>query len=147
MPEGKQVHPGLYRDARMSRQQRGRLDQPISTVAVGEADVVADREVIHAGRDGTPGELVQPARPGAQVLLAQNDPDLDRVRHGDRLGLGRRGPVRGGGGGRLQAEHQRAGETSRVSAVEHPACVCSCGEQAWDHLAGLVQHPCFGIDS
>lgn len=146
MPEGKQVHPGLHRDARMGRQQRGRLDQAISPVAVGEADVVADRYVIHTGRDRALGELLQPARPDAQILLAQDDPDLDRARHEDRLALGRRRPVRGGRRGCLQAEHQRTGETSGVSAVEHPACVRSCGEQAWDHLAGLVQHACFGVD-
>ena len=79
MAQRKQVHPGLHRDARMGRQQRGRLDQAVGAVAVGEADVVADGEVIHTRRHRALGELVQPARPGAQILLAQDDPDLDRA--------------------------------------------------------------------
>ena len=50
MAQREQVHPGLHRDVRVRRQQRGRLDQAVSAVPVREADVVADRKVIHTRR-------------------------------------------------------------------------------------------------
>ena len=61
----------------MGGQKRSRLDQAIRAVAVGEADVVAHRQVIDTRRHGALGEFVQAARPGAEILLAQDDPHLD----------------------------------------------------------------------
>ena len=71
---------------RVGGQERGRLDQAIGAVAIGEADVVADGQVIDAGCYGVLGELVQAAGPRAEVVLAQDDPDPD--------GVDSHGPVR-----------------------------------------------------
>ena len=46
-----QVHTGLHRQTRVCGQERGRLDQAVGAVAVGEADVVADGQVVDAGVD------------------------------------------------------------------------------------------------
>jgi hypothetical protein len=55
-------------------QQRGGLDQAVDTVAAGEADVVANGDVIEAGGGDRLGELGEAALPVAEILLAQHDP-------------------------------------------------------------------------
>jgi hypothetical protein len=74
-----QVHAGLHGHMRMRGQQRGRLDRAVGAVTVGEADVVADGQVVDAGVDSMRGELPEPTGPGTEVLLAEHDADPDGV--------------------------------------------------------------------
>jgi hypothetical protein len=74
-----QVHTGLHGQTRMRGQQRGRLDQAVGAVTVGEADVIADGQVVDAGVDSMRGELPEPTGPGTEVLLAEHDADPDGV--------------------------------------------------------------------
>ena len=75
--QGQQIDARLHPDVRMGGQKRSCLDQPIRAMAVGEADVVAHRQVIDTRRDRALGEFVQAARPGAEIVLAQDEPHLD----------------------------------------------------------------------
>ena len=50
MPETEQVHRGLHLHRRRERRERGRLEQPVETLAAVEADVIAHAQVIEAGR-------------------------------------------------------------------------------------------------
>ncbi len=52
------------------------MDQAVRAVAVGEAHMVAHSQVVDTRRHGALGELVQPTRPDAEILLAQDDPHL-----------------------------------------------------------------------
>ena len=117
----------------MGGQKRSCLDQPIRAMAVGEADVVAYGQVIETARHRALGEFMQAARPGAEIVLAQDDPHLDgRARRG-RTTCSRPGGALGGGGdGGLQPEHQRAGQASGIRALKDPAGVGAGGEQAGD---------------
>ena len=66
----------------MGSQERSCLNQSIRAVTVREADVVAHRQVIDTRRYGALGEFVQGARPGAEILLAQDEPHLDEGARG-----------------------------------------------------------------
>ena len=77
--ESQQVDPGLNGQGRMGGQQRTRLDQPVNPVTAGEADVVADGEVVDAGVGCGGSQLAEPAAPVAQILLSQNDADSDAI--------------------------------------------------------------------
>ena len=77
MPEREQVHAGLHRQRGVRREQRGRLDQTVGTVAALEAHVVADRHVVEPGRRDLGRQRAQPPPLALDVLLAKHDPDGD----------------------------------------------------------------------
>ena len=57
MAQPDEVDAGLHRHARVGGQQRGGLNQAVGAVAVREADMVADGQVIDSSRNGVLGEL------------------------------------------------------------------------------------------
>ena len=137
MTQGQQIDARLHPNVRMGGQKRSGLDQAIRAMAVGEADVIAHRQVVDTRRQRALGELVQAARPGAEILLAHDDPHLDRGAgsgpHRLTYAVAARSAV--AVDGRLQSEHQSARETSRIRALKDPAGVGAGGEQAGDHVA------------
>jgi hypothetical protein len=77
-----EVDPGLYAELGVGHEERCRLHEPVDAHAVGEADVVADRDVVEPGVRHPRGDGREPGRPvGFDVLLAQDDPDA-RLSHG-----------------------------------------------------------------
>ena len=93
MAQGQQVHPGLHRDARVGRQQRGRLDQAVSAVTVGKADVVADGEVIHTRRDrcAARARAAGPTRRSGPARAGRSRPRSGAARGPPRVRSPRRG--------------------------------------------------------
>ena len=86
MAQGEEIDARLHGHARIGREERRGLDQAVRPMTVGEADVVADGQVVDPGRHRARGELVQPAGPGAEVLLTKDDPDADAHVRGHAAG-------------------------------------------------------------
>ena len=72
------VDAGFDRHRLVRAEQRRRLDEAVGAAAGGEADVVADRDVVDAGGGDAVGQLGQPSGVGFDVLLAEHDAEARR---------------------------------------------------------------------
>jgi hypothetical protein len=77
MAQHEHVHPGLNRQRRVRGEQRGRLDQAVGAVAVLEAHVVADDDMVDAGLGDRRRHERQPPPVALHVVLAHDEADGD----------------------------------------------------------------------
>ena len=75
--DAQQVDAGLDRERGVGGEQRHRLDEAVGTVAAGEADVVADGQVVDPRRGRSARELAEPAAIGEQVGFPEDEADAD----------------------------------------------------------------------
>ena len=134
--QGKQVDARLHPDVRIGGEKRSCLDQAIRAVAVGEADVVAHRQVIdtRARRSAPRARAAGPTMRRGRARAGRSPPQRGCRRWSPPRDLRGGCALSGGRHGGLQSEYQRTCEASGVRALKDPAGVCAGGEQAGDHV-------------
>jgi hypothetical protein len=75
MPEGEQVHASLHTQRGVAGQQRRRLNETVDAMPIGEADVVAEGDVVETCKEDGVGKRGKATLPHGEVSFPKDDPN------------------------------------------------------------------------